>query len=318
MLARAVFALEASCRWAVTGTPVQNRLTDLASLFKFLRVYPFDDLETFRVHVMRAWKTRSDPQALAKLKLLINSITIRRPKREVNLPSRMDHIHKLEMAQDERIHYENMKNSTIHKIDSVIDGSEPKSCLNALQMITMLRLICNHGVSEQERNNPDIDNEVRWGAESAQQAFESLRDTGQACCMHCRQDLSFIMADASDCGDTFTLQPRVSKDFQILCPSCTDQQPQACHSFISVCNHLPRCPFSLSSGIATPDTMCDGYDSLNGERSTPVPTKIKSLIASISASKEGEKRQVPKRFCCFYKLTPFTVSSSHTGLKLWI
>lgn len=234
MLARAVFALESSCRWAVTGTPVQNRLTDLASLFKFLRVYPFDDLETFRCHVMRAWKTRSDPQALAKLKLLINSITIRRPKREVNLPSRTDQIRKLDLDQDERTHYENVKNNTIHKIDSVLDGSEPKSCLNALQMITTLRLICNHGVSQKERDTVDANNEERWGIESAQQVFDSLRDTGQAYCMHCRQDLSFIMAEASDCGDTFTLQPRVSKDFQLLCPSCIDQRPQECHAFLSV------------------------------------------------------------------------------------
>ena len=315
MLARAVFALESSCRWAVTGTPVQNRLTDLASLFKFLRVYPFDDLETFKDHVMRTWKTRSDPQALAKLKLLINSITIRRPKREVNLPSRMDHIHKLELSQDERTHYESVKNSTIHKIDSVLDGSEPKSCLNALQMITTLRLICNHGVGEKERNTPDFESEMRWGIESAQQAFESLRDTGQAYCMRCRQDLSFIMADASDCGDTFALQPRVSKDFQILCPSCIDQQPQACHSFLSVCNHLPRCPSSLSSGIATPNT--DGYNVLDGEQPASVPTKIRSLLTSLGRSKEGEKRQVPSLFAVL-RLTPFLVLSSRTGLKHWI
>ena len=290
MLARAVFALESSCRWAVTGTPVQNRLTDLASLFKFLRVYPFDDLETFKYHVTRAWKTRSDPQALAKLKLLINSITIRRPKREVSLPSRTDQIHTLELDQDERTHYENVKNNTIDKIDSVLGGSAPKGCLNALQMITTLRLICNHGISEKERDISDARNEIRWGIESAQLAFDSLRDTGQAYCVHCRQDLSFILADASDCGDSFTLQPRVSKDFQLLCPSCIDQQPQACHTFLPVCNHLPRCPSSLSSGIATPNTVCDVYDALNGEQPASVPTKIRSLIASLSVSKEGEKR----------------------------
>ncbi|KAL8792042.1 MAG: hypothetical protein Q9195_005383 [Heterodermia aff. obscurata] len=243
-------------------------------------------------HVVKAWKTRSDPQALAKLKLLINSITIRRPKREVNLPSRTNEIHKLDLDQEERTYYDNVKNNTIHKIDSVLDGSEPKSCLNALQMITTLRLICNHGIIEKEQRSPDTNNEYPWGIEAAQQAFDGLRDTGQAYCMHCREDLSFIMTDASECGDTFALQPRVSKDFQILCPSCIDLQPQACHTFLSVCNHLPRCPSSLSSGTVTPNMMGEGYDSLNGDHSVSAPSKIRSLISSLSASKEGEKRRV--------------------------
>ena len=84
LLSRAVFALKALRRWAVTGTPIQNRLTDLASLFIFLRVHPFDDLETFKNHVVKGWKSRSDPEAVAKLKLLISSITLRRSKQPID------------------------------------------------------------------------------------------------------------------------------------------------------------------------------------------------------------------------------------------
>jgi SNF2 family DNA or RNA helicase len=43
--AEAVFKLEASCRWVLSGTPIQNTEMDLFSLFKFLRVSPFDQLE---------------------------------------------------------------------------------------------------------------------------------------------------------------------------------------------------------------------------------------------------------------------------------
>ena len=121
MLARAIFALEATCRWAVTGTPIQNRLTDLASLFRFLRVDPFDDPETFRLHVSQSWKTRSDPQAVAKLRLLINSITLRRQKCAIDLPSRKDEIHSLEFNPEERSHYDDVKARTFGEIDAVLE-----------------------------------------------------------------------------------------------------------------------------------------------------------------------------------------------------
>ena len=293
MLARAIFALEASCRWAVTGTPVQNRLTDLASLFKFLQVYPFDDPETFKYHVTRCWKTRFDPQAVVKLKLLINSITIRRPKREVLLPSRTNQVHRLELASEERQYYQNVKDNTLHEIDAVLSKAETGTCLNALQLITTLRLICNHGVLEEAKYSADTKVELNWAADLAQEAFENLRDTGQAFCVDCRQDLSFSMTDAIDCEDSCTLQPRVSKDLQIQCSSCFEQQPKACRDFLSVCNHLPKCANSGASGITTPNLSCESYDPLDRGRPTRVSSKIRSLLASLSEITTGEKRPVP-------------------------
>ncbi|KAK2024652.1 hypothetical protein LX32DRAFT_499515, partial [Colletotrichum zoysiae] len=44
---RAVCGISASCRWVVTGTPIQNRLSDLFSLFQFLDLYPYDDKRMF-------------------------------------------------------------------------------------------------------------------------------------------------------------------------------------------------------------------------------------------------------------------------------
>ncbi|KAG6999602.1 hypothetical protein G7Y79_00033g067900 [Physcia stellaris] len=100
--------------------------------------------------------------------------------------------------------------------DAVMNSNQCKGSLNALQLITRLRLICNHGVNEMTQESANIKTSLSWGAQLAQDTFESLRDTGQAYCLNCRQDLSFVMTDTFDCGDTTTLQPQVSKDLQVL------------------------------------------------------------------------------------------------------
>ena len=45
---KAVMMLQAERRWAVTGTPLQNKMLDLMTLFGFLRIEPLDDAEWFR------------------------------------------------------------------------------------------------------------------------------------------------------------------------------------------------------------------------------------------------------------------------------
>lgn len=45
--ARAACRIRSGTRWAVTGTPIHNRLLEFYSLLRFLRVSPFDGISNF-------------------------------------------------------------------------------------------------------------------------------------------------------------------------------------------------------------------------------------------------------------------------------
>lgn len=50
-VARACFSLNAERRWALTGTPIQNKLEDVFSLLHFLRVQPWSIYSYWREHI---------------------------------------------------------------------------------------------------------------------------------------------------------------------------------------------------------------------------------------------------------------------------
>lgn len=64
--ARAARAIVAERRWAVTGTPLQNRLTDLFGLMVFLGVEPLHDRTFWRRVIERPMNIR-DERGLKRL-----------------------------------------------------------------------------------------------------------------------------------------------------------------------------------------------------------------------------------------------------------
>lgn len=63
----------------LTGTPIQNSLDDLYSLFKFIRFDPYDNYETFRTHFgnfLSSAKTSRDPEkGFRKIQVYLSSST---------------------------------------------------------------------------------------------------------------------------------------------------------------------------------------------------------------------------------------------------
>uniref|UniRef100_A0A1A9Z4L3 Transcription termination factor 2 n=1 Tax=Glossina pallidipes TaxID=7398 RepID=A0A1A9Z4L3_GLOPL len=95
----AVCLLRGTYRWALTGTPIQNKEMDIYSLLKFMRCSPFDELTHWR-----KWIDKS-AGGQQRLNIIMNTLMLRRTKTQLqelgelsNLPQK--HIELIEVELD--------------------------------------------------------------------------------------------------------------------------------------------------------------------------------------------------------------------------
>lgn len=85
--------LEATRRWCVTGTPIQNSLDDLLSLLKFLHLQPFCQQAVFERDILSPLRS-GNPNAFRNLKLLLRAVCLRRSSQLLELePVKTETVH---------------------------------------------------------------------------------------------------------------------------------------------------------------------------------------------------------------------------------
>jgi hypothetical protein len=145
---QAVCMLPAQRRWAVTGTPVQNRLDDFGALTKFLRLKPLDDRGVFARSLLAPFKLLQ-PAVIQKLQLLVGSITLRRLKDRIDLPKRHDQVVKLKFSPEEQAIHDFFKKESEMKVKVMTGGKTEKiggrMYHHILVALLRLRLISAHG-----------------------------------------------------------------------------------------------------------------------------------------------------------------------------
>lgn len=146
-LYNAIVTLQSRNKVVLTGTPIENSLTDLWSQINFVNPGLLGTLAFFKRSFVQPIEKKGDEEREKKLKELINPFILRRTKPEVarELPPVYEQVRYVNMTESQLRLYEEEKsrvrNALLENLEEI--GLE-RSSIMVLQALTRLRQIANH------------------------------------------------------------------------------------------------------------------------------------------------------------------------------
>jgi SWI/SNF-related matrix-associated actin-dependent regulator of chromatin subfamily A3 len=307
-ISKAICSLQGVCRWAVTGTPLQNRLGDLATICQFLRVYPYHDPRKFDSDITAIWKAGQNTFAVARLKRLLRCILLRRSKGIVDLPRRTDTVISLCLNDKERSYYDSVKWDVVRDIDMALSSpanTSRSTNFNVLQKINELRLICNMGIHRTALSTKRTAKAPlhSWNPSSSQIAYQTLASSGPLSCSRCGLDLDTVEVD-SILGDNLSradFQPWLYECLRLLCANCFQQVPDFGCGHDTTCPGAPFVPTLDKSRFQSRDSS--PTPSAFEIEDNDLPTKVKALMTDLLGQSSCTKRSVISTYSSMRDLT---------------
>lgn len=137
--------LRAQQRLCLTGTPLENNLGELWSLFNFLMPGWLGDNKSFTRHYRTPIEKNADEQRLAHLKGRLKPFILRRSKQQVanELPEKTEIIHYIDLTSAQRDRYETLRLAMDKKVrDEIQRVGIARSHIAVLEALLRLRQVC--------------------------------------------------------------------------------------------------------------------------------------------------------------------------------
>ncbi|KAJ9613772.1 DNA helicase rad5 [Knufia peltigerae] len=152
---KACYELKAKHRWVLTGTPIVNRLEDLFSLVRFLKVEPWSNFSFWKTFITVPFESKDIARALNVVQTVLEPLVLRRtkdmktPEGEalVPLPSKTITVEEVELSKTEREVYDLIFTRAKRAFnESLQAGTLLKSYTTIFAQILRLRQSCCHPV----------------------------------------------------------------------------------------------------------------------------------------------------------------------------
>ena len=140
-------SLKGEIRFALTGTPIENSIAELWSIFDFIMSGYLYNYNKFKKKFEEPILKLEDKEALERLKRLISPFILRRVKKDVltELPEKNITIMKNEMEEEqEKLYLSYLAQTRKEVAEELSDSSFEKSKFKILMLLTRLRQICCH------------------------------------------------------------------------------------------------------------------------------------------------------------------------------
>ncbi|KAI0178369.1 SNF2 superfamily RAD5 protein [Pestalotiopsis sp. NC0098] len=170
---KACYELTAEHRWVLTGTPIVNRLEDLFSLVRFLKVEPWNNFSFWRTFITVPFESKDFMRALDVVQTVLEPLVMRRTKDMktpdgqplVPLPPKTVEIVSIELSKQERDVYDHIFNRAKRTFSANVEkGTVMKAYTTIFAQILRLRQSCCHPILV--RNQEVVADEEMAGAEA--------------------------------------------------------------------------------------------------------------------------------------------------------
>lgn len=282
----------------VTATPIQNRLSELFSLLRFLRIYPYNEQRSL------TWGSENPELAIERLKTLLKFIMLRRHKDVLHLPKRTDIVMPIKFDDQDKAKYDQAKGATIRYLDDIISSeTRGNGYVNAISKINALRMVCNLGcctdsrISTSDAAPSESSSEAPLGDEDSDAALE-FTDQPQY-----NDDLAESNSTCTICGILIMTSPSPDPD-----PDPDNSMAQRAASIgpaeLKSSRRSTQCWTCSADSIGAlrdshgrdPILQSESQLLLNGtfqggrKYSTVFSTKIKCLVSDLKTQRQAQKR----------------------------
>ncbi|PSK43009.1 DNA repair protein RAD5 [Elsinoe australis] len=274
--AKACYELAATHRWVLTGTPIVNRLEDLFSLVRFLRVEPWSNFSFWKTFITVPFESKDFLRALDVVQTVLEPLVLRRTKDMrtpsgeplVPLPPRTIDIEKVQLSKVERELYDHIFARARRTFSANVEaGTLMKSYTTIFAQILRLRQSCDHPLLT--RNKAIASEEAE--AEAAADVAAGLADDMDLSNLIERFEAEAAAGEEDAAKFGAHVLKQIQDDVEAECPICSEEpmEEQAVtgcwHSACKKClldyiehqtakNEVPRC-FNCREPVSARDVF---------------------------------------------------------------